>query len=366
MGDSPKTAVIGGGITGLFIARELASEGHSVVLFEKGSLGNATSNNSLRIIHGGFRYLQHLELGRVISSRNDQRAFKKEFGDLTRPLRCYMPIKRFGIKSKPFCKIAAWLFKLIASESEAAVYSVNELPEKVVGIGTLFKYGALSWNDLLLADPKGVVERLRSSLLASGVSILEGCPVSKVEKVGSTYSVTSSRGDKLQREDFRYIVNAAGPWASSISFDGETTGSHKAHNAWCRGFNLIVNENLSGPYGIAIHGRDRLFFIVPREKGSAIGTWYVPCSGSDDGEISARDLSDFLKSFNEASPFKTLNPESVTGIESGVLPLASCSPRTDVLRLSQIHIDSGYIEVISTKYTEARSLAKRVARAIPS
>jgi len=50
--------VIGGGVTGAGVARDLARRGASVLLLEKEDYGGGTSGSSSCMIHGGPRYLQ--------------------------------------------------------------------------------------------------------------------------------------------------------------------------------------------------------------------------------------------------------------------------------------------------------------------
>ncbi|MDQ2942746.1 MAG: FAD-dependent oxidoreductase, partial [Candidatus Dormibacteraeota bacterium] len=50
--------VIGGGVTGAGIARDLSLRGLSVLLLEKGDWGGGTSGGSSWMIHGGPRYLE--------------------------------------------------------------------------------------------------------------------------------------------------------------------------------------------------------------------------------------------------------------------------------------------------------------------
>ncbi|MDQ6919607.1 MAG: FAD-dependent oxidoreductase, partial [Candidatus Dormibacteraeota bacterium] len=50
--------VIGGGVTGAGVARDLARRGASVLLLEKGDYGGGTSGASSWMIHGGPRYLE--------------------------------------------------------------------------------------------------------------------------------------------------------------------------------------------------------------------------------------------------------------------------------------------------------------------
>src|SRR5258705_6753773 len=57
--------VVGGGINGAGIARDLAGRGHRVLLCEKDDLAQHTSSSSTKLIHGGLRYLEYYEFGLV-------------------------------------------------------------------------------------------------------------------------------------------------------------------------------------------------------------------------------------------------------------------------------------------------------------
>ena len=57
--------MIGGGITGAGVALDAASRGYSVALVERGDYAIGTSSRSSKMIHGGLRYLQNLDLGLV-------------------------------------------------------------------------------------------------------------------------------------------------------------------------------------------------------------------------------------------------------------------------------------------------------------
>ena len=53
--------IVGGGINGAGIARDLALRGLRVALVEKGDFASGTSSSSTKLIHGGLRYLEHFE-----------------------------------------------------------------------------------------------------------------------------------------------------------------------------------------------------------------------------------------------------------------------------------------------------------------
>ena len=56
--------IVGAGIHGAILASKAARSGYRVALIDKDDFGASTSANSLKIIHGGIRYLHHLNFKR--------------------------------------------------------------------------------------------------------------------------------------------------------------------------------------------------------------------------------------------------------------------------------------------------------------
>src|SRR5229473_1133753 len=53
--------VIGGGVTGAGVALDAAARGYRVALVEKTDFASGTSSASTKLVHGGIRYLPHLD-----------------------------------------------------------------------------------------------------------------------------------------------------------------------------------------------------------------------------------------------------------------------------------------------------------------
>ena len=82
--------VIGGGITGVGIALDAAARGFSVALVEKDDFASGTSGRSSRLIHGGFRYLEHREFGLVHEALRERKILLRLAPHLVRPIPMYM------------------------------------------------------------------------------------------------------------------------------------------------------------------------------------------------------------------------------------------------------------------------------------
>ena len=63
--DNFDVLIVGGGITGCGIALDAASRGLKVALIESSDFSSGTSSRSSKWIHGGLRYLQHLNFTMV-------------------------------------------------------------------------------------------------------------------------------------------------------------------------------------------------------------------------------------------------------------------------------------------------------------
>src|SRR5450432_873078 len=79
--------VIGGGINGVAVAREIARAGKSVLLVEQNDFGSGVTSRSTRIIHGGLRYLEHGELDLVRESVREREQLLRERSHLVHPVR---------------------------------------------------------------------------------------------------------------------------------------------------------------------------------------------------------------------------------------------------------------------------------------
>ncbi len=84
--------IIGGGINGVGLLRELALQGVDALLVEKSDFCSGTSSASTRVIHGGLRYLENREFRLVKESLQERTRLLKNAPHYVRPLPTTIPI----------------------------------------------------------------------------------------------------------------------------------------------------------------------------------------------------------------------------------------------------------------------------------
>lgn len=96
-GGAATVLVVGAGINGAALARELTLSGCDVVVVDDHDLAAGTTAWSTRLVHGGLRYLEYGELALVRESLAERERLVRVAPHLVRPLPFYLPVRgRFG------------------------------------------------------------------------------------------------------------------------------------------------------------------------------------------------------------------------------------------------------------------------------
>ena len=366
-------AIIGGGISGLGIAAAAAKHGHQVILLERDRCGAGTSANSLRIIHGGFRYLQSLNLIRVVHSIRAQAELLAAYPDLIVALPCMLPLSERGLHSYSSLRVAGALYRAtqhLASGRAApvGVFTPAQVTVAAPEFAPHMPHGALHWTDGLLLDPAELVQREIARATTQGARIREGCCVTAVERVGVQWRVNYLTDDGAESAEADFVVNAAGPWINYKITKNFVELPDFAGMQWCLAFNVVVRRSLSSKWALGLRSRQgRLFFAVPRklpdgQMGTAIGTGYLALEdGQSTPEVPSHELAAFIAQFNSVHAEASLVEGELVAVESGFLPIRRMTEKGPILFGAQrIRQKRGYIEVLSTKYTTYRNQADRV------
>ncbi len=359
--------VIGGGISGLGVLSHAAREGYQTLLLERKLCAQATSDKSLRIIHGGFRYLQTFDLFRVLQSIRDQAALLKNYPQFITPLQCVMPLEQTGLKSQLPVKAALMIYGALSYLGAGRIHggkilSTAEAESEIPILKGFVPHGVLSWGDAKILDPAQLVFEFKREAQQHGGVIGENISVKEVLQIENGYQVIAEENGVERTFFSRAVVNATGPWLETLNVKPR----HASKQTWCRAYNIIINTQLEKHYGIGIQGRKRLFFLVPRGNKTVIGTGYARFSGElENISVSDEEVAGFLESFNHALPSARVAFSDIESIEVGVIPIREFREGDPLFYgVSPIINRENYIEIVSTKYTTFQSQARRVLNQI--
>jgi len=374
--------VIGGGIYGAFMALDAALRGLSVALVEKNDFGSMTSANSLKIVHGGLRYLQSAGLKRMKESIRERSTLLRIAKHLVHPLPCLMPTKAFSLKGKLAMRAALFLNDLISFDRNQSldhdkqlpngrILSKGELRQLIPGLDEINFNGAALWYDAQIYNSERLILSVLKTAVQSG-AVLANYVECKDFKIKDNRIVGIIAQDKLTDEEIlihsKITINCAGPWAMNL-LEGHQNIQPRKKTKLTVGFNLIIKKQLFSKYALGISGKSRYYFLVPWKNHTLIGTEYLPFEGSPDNlSIGREKIETFLTIINQALPTMNLTYDDVIFCHQGLIPADESNHATGKIKIKKSYkiIDHqkenqivGLLSVLGVKYTTARDIAEK-------
>lgn len=379
--------VVGGGAYGIMLALESVRRGLRPLVVERGDFAGATSHNSLRIVHGGLRYLQGLDLPRFRESVAERRWFLRHFPDLVEPLPCLMPLYGEGARRPAVLRAALLLNDTLSHGRNVGVPAARALPPGRVldpaatrarfpGVERAGLTGAALWHDAFIPDaPRLLIEALRWARAhgAHALNYVEGLePIVEDGRVTGLRALDRRGGGEVR---FRapLVVNATGPWAPAFA-----AGCGVPAPELCRpslAWNVVFDRPPPVDCALAAraHGKGaRTYFLVPWKGVLLAGTGHAPWdapgdSGVDAPCLSAPQLAAFIADLNEAVPGLCLGEGDVARVFAGILPAtraggADLTAREAIVDHGGRGGPSGLVSLCGVKLTTARRVADKVLR----
>jgi glycerol-3-phosphate dehydrogenase len=375
-GNSPDfdLIVIGGGINGAAIARDAAMRGMRVALFEKSDLCTATSRWSSRLIHGGLRYLEHVELLMVRESLRERETLLRTAPHLVKPLELLIPIYKGARRGRFIIACGMWLYDLLSigkSVPRHEMLTAEETLEALPMLNPVDLRGAASYYDAQVRFAERLVVEIALAAAAAGASIRTYARVDRLRVTegrirGVMY--TDLATDRQHEVTAAAVVNAAGPWVDTVlekldtpmkKFMGGTKGAH-----------IVVPEFPGQPKlacYIEAETDGRPFFIIPWNDMLLIGTTDIRHDGDPgDAKVDAEEVRYLLHETNRVFPQAGLGESDVLYHYTGVRPLPRKTSKAtgDITRKHLVkhhrRVAKGLYSVIGGKLTTHRLLAEEV------
>jgi glycerol-3-phosphate dehydrogenase len=378
-----EVVIIGGGIYGAMLLLYAAKAGLKSVLIERGDFGAETSFNSLRILHGGLRYIQSLDLRRSRESIREQRWFLGKFPDLVRPLPCLLPLYKRGWRRPGFIRLAFSIDRLLSVNRNANLPVAQQLqPAQIISPAETVMHfpqveknglaGGALWYDAAIPDTQRLImETLNWARAQGGVAInyleatdllVEGAAIRGV-KVCDRAS-----GERL-RIEANVVINASGPRCEDLAtrFDDGYVRSAYPSVAW----NILFDREALSEYSLGVAVQEpgsQVYFLHPWKGRLLAGTGHGKILDSAKPEVERFHLDGMITDLNRAIPGLALSADQIQRVMSGILPVRKAGS-TDLSKRAIVHYHGmsggpqGLISVAGVKLGASRIVADRAVRA---
>lgn len=366
--------VIGGGIHGVAATLAAARSGHRVLLLEREDFGGATSWNSMRILHGGLRYLQTLDLTRYRESVRARAWFIREFPGLIDPLPCLMPLYDRGMRRRitlgPALALDARLRDRWSTPDARAMLpdgrllSRDEVRERFPSARTDGLRGGAFWTDALLARPQRVLAEMIRRAACRGADCVNYLEVTSWTTSGGRVAAVRGR-DTLNFREYEFrtraILNCAGPWAAALAAHDDPGLSDVYHPSLA--FNVLLDRPLDSSVSVAVESPrgGPTYFLHPMDEMTMAGTVHAP--GRDAAaEPSEEQVDRFLGELGEAIPAFRADMGDVLRVMWGTLPARGVDTAATLDRdllhdASDADGPDGLHSLVGVKYTTAPTVA---------
>lgn len=389
--------IVGGGINGAGVLRDLAAQGVAAVLVERADFASGTSSAPSRLIHGGLRYLETGEFALVRESVEERNHLLMNAPHQVRPIPVWVPVfswtggalaagLRFlrlkrnpGAKGALVVRLGMWVFdrfgEVRRSMPRHRQIGMTEARNRFPKLSRRVR-AVLEYYDARIRSPE------RLTLEVAGDAEAD-CPGSMAINY---LAVTARQGDRITLTDTltgdtmtvrpSLVVNCAGAWVDPVDagigiperLTGGTKGSHL----------VLDRPDLARQLGDAMlyfETSDFRACLVYRLDGGKVilGTTDLRCDDPDSAGCTEDEIDYLFRVLDEVMPGAHARREDIIYTFTGVrpLPLSSASAtgaisRDHSLRPFEPAGDRPFavLTLVGGKWTTYRACAAQIADAV--
>ena len=310
--------VVGGGVTGAGAALDAASRGLKVALVEARDLAAGTSSRSSKLIHGGLRYLEQLELHLVHEALTERGLLTSRLAPhLVRPVPILVPLPTASRRSpgsgsgpttgsgsprttpSPACSAAGGACRCTGTSAGTAPGGCSR------ACAPTRSSGAIRYYDGQVDDARLVVNLARTAASLGAAVVTSARVTGFVREAREVIGVKVRDLESPDSPEFevraRTVVAATGVWSDDMSQMLSDVGVRPGLRVRAsKGVHLVVPRSaITGEAGLILRTATSVLFVIPWGGHWIIGTtdtdWQLDRSHP---AASARDISYLLDQVN--------------------------------------------------------------------
>jgi glycerol-3-phosphate dehydrogenase len=360
--------VIGGGMAGAGVARDLALRGVSTALIEQGDFASATTSQSSKLIHGGLRYLELYDFSLVRESLRERETLRALAPHLVRPLPFLVPIYRDSSRSLIKVRIGLKLYDWLAPGRDRERYRVLPAVD-VLSLEPALRASDLRgagyyFDDLLVYPERLCLENVLSACRL-GARAFNYAQVAEIVR-DAKGRITGVRArdlltGRVATLGARVVVNATGPWVDQLRELARVKERGPRILRRTKGIHCLLPK-LTERAIYHSTGDDRMIFVIPWREFSLIGATDSEFEGDMDRlHATAEEVNYLLDEVYKVLPDPRVSAKEVLYTYAGVRPLSYEKGKraSDVSRAHKVVTEERgrFLSITGTKLTCFRSLA---------
>lgn len=386
--------IVGGGVFGCAAAWEAASRGLSVALIEKDDFSHATSANHFKMVHGGIRYLQHLDVPRIRESSRERSVLLKIAPHLVHPLPIVIPTYGHGAKGKEFLAAGMLVYDLLTADRNRGLHADRRIPlSRFLTRGEVLKLfpgvkeqgltgGALFCDGQMYHPPRLAISFLRSAAARGAVAANYVEAIDFLRRGNTITGVLATdrlSGARIQIHG-RVVMITSGPWSHRL-IESSLGKTIQPVPTFSRDLAFVVPRKFECPYAVAfsttskdtdsvIDTGGRRLFAVPWKGFTLIGVWHRVCRDDPDHiDVTPDEIATFAAEVNAAFPGLRIALDKISVVNTGLTLFGdesqqksnslSFGKRSLLIDHRQTHGLDGLISLIGVRATTARGMAAK-------
>ena len=385
--------ILGGGVNGCGLFRELALQGVDCLLVDKADFVAGASSKSSRMIHGGLRYLETREFRLVRESLAERNRLLTNAPHYVTPLKTSIPLFSwlgglvrstlvfFGFKLRPvgrgrlIVKFGLSFYDFVTRKNRKTpthfFLSKARSLEEIPGLNPNIVATATYWDAEI-----SQAERLCIEMLQDGQGANPACRVLNYTRPAGADSADVTLRDDVTGERLtvrpQIVVNAAGAWVDTANADlglethymGPTKGSHLVIDCQelydALGDRMVYYEHEDGRVCIAFRFGDRII----------MGSTDLRVDDPDDFRCEADEIDYMFTTLRDVFPDICVGREHVVYTFCGLRPLAASGgdvtatvSRGHALQVDEANEARGFpvYSMVGGKWTTFRAFAEQAA-----
>lgn len=364
--DHHRIVVIGAGIVGSGIFRDLSLHNIETLVIDKFDFSSQTSQSSSKMLHGGIRYLENMDFSLVWEALHEKNLWLKVAPHLCYPKHFYMPV--YKESSRPLWMIHAGVFLYdLLSSFKNDPHKLTNFKQTLLANPLLRAQGlkgAGVYSDAIVDDVKMTLECIYDGLLAPKSYACNYTSLSTAKRNDKGYILTlKDELTGIERQiSCEHLIFATGPFTDHL-LKKLKLFKWTPKLALSKGSHLWFSKTdfpLENPV-VLTPNDGRVIFVIPQGQKILVGTTERPTKVDFNQKASVDEIEYLLDNLNEYFPKAHLTKEKIRASFAGLRPLVKEDESSNLGKVARHHKiyqpqENAYV-IIGGKYTTFRVMA---------